>query len=387
MDKSKGRMVAPDILKIAATVFVILIHHKMRDDAVFMNKVYILTAICFVLAVVASVFLYIRETKKQSSPKRRIFMALLPFGIFLSLVYLRKLAVCIFMIMTGYLLSGTVMKYSSPIKEWYKRDNIIPRVSRFYLPFIPIFIIGLLFKIFVLGKEYSVAEVLARFILGGFKPGSYYITAMAELVLIFPLVFVVVKRFKLWGVLFFVCLNFAYDIFAVTVGMNAILYKFLAFRFLAHIAFGVYAKVTDLKSDKRLNIALFIIGFLYMFIYCYANIRSAKLFYEWRVASFPTAFFMYPMIVFFIDKLKNLKYTDSRLSQSTLLFANATYHIFLVQLLYYTTVGYDFNAFVDNVIITMPLNVVICVPLGIMYYKLISPYENKILAYTKKKLK
>lgn len=387
MDKIKGRMVAPDILKIAATVFVILIHHKMRDDAVFMHKVYILAAICFVLSVIASAFIYINETKKKSSPKRRIVMALIPFGVFLSLVYLRKLAVCIFMIMTGYLLSGTVMKYSSPIKDWYKKDNVIPRVLRFYLPFIPIFVIGLLFKIFVLGREYSLAEIFARFILGGFKPGSYYITAMAELVLIFPLIFAVVKRFKFWGVLFFTCLNFAYDIFAVSVGMNAILYKFLAFRFLAHIAFGVYAKVTNLKSDKRLNAVLFIIGFLYMFIYCYANIRSAKLFYEWRVASFPTAFFMYPIIVFFIDKLKDLKYTDSRLSKATLTFANATYHIFLFQLLYYTTVGYDFNTSVNNVIVTMPLNVIICVPLGIMYYKLVSPYENKILGSIKKKLK
>ena len=80
------------------------------------------------------------------------------------------------------------------------------------------------------------------------------------------------------------------------------------------------------------------------------------------------------------NRFNRLQYNDTALSRSVMLFSNATYHIFLVQLLYYTTFGFPFNEYVGNVAITMPINILVTVPVGIAYYKLISVWENKFIS-------
>lgn len=380
---TKTRMATPDIIKIAATIFVILIHHKknyspstMAQHNLFFNCV---SAFLLVIAAI----LFIRELKSGSDKKRCICSLILPIFAALSILYLKRFAVCLFLIMSGYLMSGSLDKSDRPFKQWYNFPNLISRIARFYLPLVPVFSLALLYKIFVLGYEYSLLEIVVRFFLGGFKPGGYYVAILVQLVLLFPIIYSVVRRYKFKGAMACTIFTLLYDILATKLGMHDTLYKFLIFRLTAHIAFGVYARYADFKREKIRSLVMFIIGLAYVICCVFTDTYIPTIFFRWRDVSVVTAFFLYPAIAWFISKFGYIKYTDSKLSGFAISFANSTYHIFLVQLLYFTTFGFSFNEHVNNAAITLGLNVIITVPLGILYFKVVNPVENKIVSKMK----
>ena len=251
--KVSSRKLGPDLLKIAATIFVVVIHHKnFPQDPVYMSQFRVLYGALFVISLcVGAVWAYRSHTHSKSVSKCLVSF-LVPVGCFFALYGFRRFAVAIFMLVTGYLLAGSLKKREKPIKEWYTGQNITVRIMRFYLPLIPVFIIGLVYKIFVKEYDYTVAEVIARFFLGSFKPGSYYVTILAEVILIFPIIYCVVKRFKARGVMAIIALHLVYDVLCTCLGMNDVLYKFLVFRFITHIALGVYGSITDFSKDKKI---------------------------------------------------------------------------------------------------------------------------------------
>ncbi len=380
-----NRLIYPDILKILATIFVIVIHHKTYSSQEFNNKLIMLFGSVLIASVIIGVFLFAREKRKQSSFCKCLIKMVCPIIIALSLIFFRKFAVAIFLIVSGYLLTSSIDNYSNPIKQWFTRKNIIPRILRFYIPFAFIFVVGLIYKIFVLKYDYTIAEVIARFILGGFKPGSYYITILAELVFYFPFIYLVVKKFRFVGVVICTLFTFVYDVSFAFLGFNAIAYKFLIFRFTTHIALGAYAKLSDFRTEKLRSSIIFILGALYAVFFVYGK-NSLPIFYQWQEASFPTAFYLYPLIAFILHIKRNTVYNDTKLLSFTMTFANSTYHIFLIQLLYYTTFGFALNERINNVLISMPLNLFITIPVGILYYKIVSPLENKALSKIKNSL-
>lgn len=382
-----SRKIGPDLLKIAATIFVVVIHHKaFSQDPVFREQFTVFYGALLIISVCIGAFLAYRAHLQSKEMSKSIGAFCIPVGCFLALFFLRRFAVAIFMLVTGYLLTGSLKKRQKPFKEWYTGQNITVRIMRFYLPLIPIFIIGLLYKIFVIDYEYTVLEVIVRFFLGGFKPGSYYVTILAEIVLIFPIIFYVIKRFKSRGLFAIFALHLIYDFLCTFLGMNDVLYKFLVFRFISHIALGVYGNITDFKEDKKINTVLFTVGLLYVVVCVYTGAYNPKMFFQWRDASFFVAIFMYVPVMLFISITRKLTYSDTKLSKMTMTFANSTYHIFLVQLLYYTTIGYKFNADVYNLVITLPVNLLVTITVGIGYYLLASPLEKKITDYVSKKL-
>jgi len=381
--KCVDRMVAPDILKIAASLFVIIIHHKVGKDSHFIAMRNLLVLIVFAICVALGIYLFTRELNNKSKPARCVFMLMLPVAAFAALIVFRKFAVAIFLIISGYLLCGSMDKCT--MKEWYTKRNIIPRVLRFYFPFVFIFAVGLIYKIFVLRYEYTFLEVVARFILGGFKPGSYYITILAELVVVFPVIYAVVKRFGFGGVIICTVFTLTYDVCSTYLGMSPVAYKFLIFRFTSHIAFGIYARISEYEKCKKLNFAVFLLGVSYALLCMTFKIVEPKIFFQWQETSFITAFYLYPVICFVMNKYRDSSYSDSRISSCIKAFAGATYHIFLVQLMFYTTFGFALNDYIANYIINIPLNLTLTVIPGIVYAYYSIPFENKLISKVKNK--
>lgn len=376
--EKKARMAAPDMIKIAATIFVILIHHKKNYSNLTMVQHNLFFSILSAFLIVLGVVLFLRKLSKSDSDKKRCFDALfLPIVAAVGFVFLKRFAVAFFLMISGYLMSGTLDK-SEHSFEWYRFRKLVSRIIRFYLPLVPVFILALLYKMFVLSKKYSLLEVVVRFFLGGFRPGGYYVAILVQLVLLLPVIHAVVRKYKFKGVIMCVCFTLIYDVLATVFGMNDTLYKFLIFRLTTHIAFGVHMRYADFRKNKA-NYIMFVVGLVYVVCCVFTDIYIPKLFFRWRDVSFMTAFFLAPVIVLFINRFGHISYNDSRLSRLTLAFANATYHIFLVQLLYYTTVGFAFNEYINNAVITLGLNVILTVPTGILYFKLMNPFENRIM--------
>lgn len=380
MMERKVRMVAPDMIKIAATIFVIFIHHKKNYSSLTLAQqewfFYGLSAFLILLGGI----LFLRGLHLGLDKKKCLDALILPILAAFGIMYLRRFAVGMFLIMSGYLMSGAFYKMERPFRQWYCFRNLISRTIRFYLPLIPIFILALFYKMFLLDKNYSLPEIVVRFFLGGFRPGGYYVVILVQLVLLFPVIHAVVHKYKLKGVLLCVCFTLMYDVLATMFGMNDTLYKFLIFRLTAHIAFGISMRYVDLQKDKRSYLVLFIVGLVYVIGCVFTDTYVPTIFFRWRDVSVMTAFFLTPVIMAFIKRFEHIQYTESRLSGYTLAFANATYHIFLVQMLYYTTVGFPLNEFINHAEITLGLNVMLTVPAGILYFKLMNPMEQKMIS-------
>lgn len=382
MRKLQSRMVGPDVLKIAATIYVIFIHHKIQSNARFALQHTIMLVLWAVLALAVSCFIYRLGKKGGWSKKTLVWSALSPLLFVLSLYTLRKFAVTVFFMVSGYMLTGSLQRMESPFKTWYRQENLVPRILRFYLTLLPIFVIGILIQVCFKGFSYGFGTLLYKFMLGGFTPGSYYVFAMAQFMLIFPILYYIVKRFMGKGVLFLIGITLLWDVLTTVVfGYSEVWYKYWILRLLPHMALGIYAKLTDLKTDWFLNYCMFLIGIVYIVLFTLDRRVGTDIFYQWRSASAGIAVFMYPIIVEFMKSMQEVKYGENKISYALVNFSNATYHIFLFQMLYFRMVGYQFNYWVDNIIITMPINMIICLSGGILFYKWFAPLENKIIAY------
>jgi len=385
MQKSNSRMIAPDILKILASIFVVVIHHKEFKWQSYAVEYIIVHIALLVSCVIIGVIMYFKERKTGRTSKSSLSRAAIPFFVFVGFWLFKKFPVTIFILLSAYFMGKSFLKSSGSVGKWYKMDNIIPRILRFYIPFVPIFILCIIYKIFILKYEYTAPEVIARFVLGGFKPGSYYVPILAQMVLIFPIVFVPVFKYRTKAVAIAVLFTFVYDYLTAKLGFSDVAYKFIVFRFVAHIALGAYASVTDFKISNKSGLAMFCVGFVYACLCVYSGFYKPPIFFQWQETSFITAFYLYPVICFVMNKYRDSSYSDSRISSCIKAFAGATYHIFLVQLMFYTTFGFALNDYIANYIINIPLNLTLTVIPGIVYAYYSIPFENKLISKVKNK--
>ena len=149
------------------------------------------------------------------------------------------------------------------------------------------------------------------------------------------------------------------------------------------LTLGIYLEKTEDSPNPVIYGGMFIVGLLYVLIFPVLNLWPMPIFYQWQSASLFVGVFLCPVVGMIISAFKNVQYTDGAFSKGMIFFSNATYHIFLVQMLYYRMFGYEWNESVDNIIITMPVNMIVCIGLGLLFYKVFSPVEQRII----KKLK
>ncbi len=388
MDSVKQRNIGADIIKIAAAVFVIFVHHKVKDTPAFQIEYILLFAGFFLIAMLIGAGLLCYGKKHGWSNQKSYQTAGLPLLFVASLLFLSKFAVSFFLMISGFMLASTMEKRPSLTTDWYRSDHLIPRILRFYLPLIPVVITGLFIHIFIQDKAYDWIRIMKRFLLGGFAPGSYYIVVMIQILLFFPLLYKAVSRWKEKGILFILGITLIWDIFATgVIHISENTYKFCAIRLLPQVALGIYAKVTELKRRSPFCIGLFLTGLIYVFIFVYWKAFPLPLFYQWRSASLFVALFLYPIVTGCLAAFQNIHYSPSRwFDRRMVMLSNATYHIFLIQMLYYNMIGYNWNKQVDHILFTMPINLIVCIIGGVLYYKISSPIEARLLKKVKQML-
>ncbi len=385
--KHKERMVMPDVLKIVATIYAIWIHHKDSTNPDFFNQCVLLYAIFFALAFFVSIYLFAKTKDKGYLLPKRLFIVVSPVLFMVSMIWLKTLAVSIFVFVTGFVMSINANDENTKYKNWYKRENIIPRITRFYLPYITVFFIATICKIIFYDASYTPWVLIKRFFFGDFKPGGYYVTILFQLVLVFPFAFRMVKKYDLKAVGAVFLFSLVYDILCTMLSVNSNVYKCLVFRFFTHIFLGVYGAIGKRRTSKRVNVSLLIMGLIYVIPCVSTRQYVPKLFFGWQETSFLTALFVYPVAMLLIEAFKDARYTDSRFSKTALLFANSTYHIFLFQAMYHLIVGYKMNEYLDCITISLPINLFSCIVFGIMFYKISNNTEKKIITSLKRRLR
>lgn len=278
-----------------------------------------------------------------------------------------NMAVPIFMILSGYTFVLSAMKKNSnTLKSEYRLKLLIPKIIRFTVPVVVAFVIYVVVKT-MKGSDYTIHTLQRKIIMGKYGPGSYYYGLMLQLLILFPLIYYVVKKFKALGVVFVGTVNLTFEIMIHSMDVDIAIYRILIFRYLLFIAMGCYLYLHKKRLNAIVLLGMFCIGCSYLISYKYMG-YDLKLFTYWSWSSMVTAFYIFPIIhlLFYYGEEFHLK---GKLGNLLSLMGAASYHIFLTQMVYY---GAGANKYLKAIptyeVLTM--NILICVSVGIVFFKI-----------------
>lgn len=225
----------------------------------------------------------------------------------------------------------------------------------------------------------SVPVFLKWFVTGTLGFGSYYIPLMFELILLVPLLYLLFKKNRYFGLICCALINFAYDYAAIKLGMSGDAYRLLIFRFTLMLGFGVFLseqKEFDKNSD-RFAIAMSIIGWAYIIVNGY--IYAFKFYGEMA----PTSMFVAPAVYGYIYFM--MKHFSGVKDHKVFIFGKASYHIFLTQMVFYFFRGnilllllYKKLPLAINWILTVITALVITFSIGLGFFKVETKLRKKL---------
>lgn len=291
------------------------------------------------------------------------------------------MAVPIFMVISGYNFSMSYTKKTTgALKELYAPSMLLPRLYRFFLPFLIIYIPEMLLHVVMKGQTYTPLDLVRYFFRGGLGPGSYYVPVLVVMLFTFPLIYACIRRFSYWGVCMVGLANLAYELYVRYGHMDRELYRLLFFRYLMFVALGcyMYFHFQD-KKKYPLPTAALLIMFLTGLSFSVAVYQfhwRPPIFRYWTKTSMPLAFYIFPIVfaLIYFFREKQLPGLPGRVLARI---GQASYHIFLIQMVYY-------RLFDDIVFPTGPAafvvcgNIVITTAFGYCYYLLESSLSKKL---------
>ncbi|MCI9081215.1 MAG: acyltransferase [Lachnospiraceae bacterium] len=272
------------------------------------------------------------------------------------------MAVPVFMMISGYVYSTSF--YNNRIEEFAQAYDLLflfKKIIRYTIPFL--IALGIEFLVSAIrGNLLSVNSMVVAFFTGGYGPGSYYYPQMIQFIFIFPVIYFTVKSNPKFGVIGWFVFNAFYELIKRVIGVNDSIYRLEIYRYTFLIAFGCYIFMSKEKTKKRNWIAFFFIGMAYIIVTKYLGYETKIINNAWRGTSFIVAFYIAPIFNIIIKKCSS--FHNKPLS----LLGKASFNIFLTQMVYYYFVSAAVYSILDNTIVQLVANIVICSLVGVLFY-------------------
>lgn len=280
-------------------------------------------------------------------------------------------AVSIFIIISSINLANSFERNEYTIKHIYSKKYFIKKMKRILIPFSIIWVIEIL--ITILQGNYNKISLGKSYITGGFGPGSYFTPIMLQIFFIAPIMYHIAKKNikVLLGITFII--NLIFEIFSHYYLDNS-MYRLILLRYLFLISLGLYLVLYNKKSKIIIKFLCFL-SMIYIAEIHYFNFKP-PVFLAWDSRNVPSFFYPMVLVIIGLTYLNNIK--SEKVTNCIILISNSTYHICLIQMLYFwininkkiNTQGKDvFNALI---------NVIICVLIGVIFYKFEKVINNNI---------
>ncbi len=290
------------------------------------------------------------------------------------------LAVPLFMIISGYNYGNSVVRQEEKtLKGLYSKTRVVKQLERILPSYIVIFMVEIVFYHF---SDSSLDTILLYFLSGGKGPGSYYVPIMVQFILVVPLCFEVIRKYKKRGLYAIATINMLFECLVYLVPIPAPLYRLLIFRYLFIIGMGIYISISDNMFTKKELYCSFVIGVGYIFFTNYFKSDTGEyvwsLFKYWQNTAAPVGLYIFPI---FSALLKKFKFYVVKLKK-ILLIGKASWHIFLIQVLYYQFFYGGLN--LKNILYHFPIgieiiiNLIICILLGVFFFEIECNIKNKL---------
>lgn len=277
-----------------------------------------------------------------------------------------------FLIISGYVATASYEKKGiDSMMQAYDKKILVHKYLRYTVPFLFVYAVDVVCHTME-EKSFHIKSVILYFFRGGFGgAGTYYYPILLQFIFLFPILYFIIKRYKngLW-----ICfmLNVAYEISVKVFMISAKSYRLLIFRYILVIAYGCYLYQNKENKLGRKNWILFFAGFLFILATDYLNYSPLTVSYVTRTCVYAVLYFL-PLFSLAMKYLKNIR---CRLLE---LLGNASYHIFFIQMLYYTYWNKYVGNLMPNRLCHLLGNIIICVSLGIVFYYVESPVSKFVL--------
>lgn len=284
-----------------------------------------------------------------------------------------NMAVPVFMIVSGYNFAmSNRKKADGKLGKMYGWSMIKPKLIRFLVPFFGICII----EMFLLAWENRDIDPLRIFLLGAYGPGSYYVPVMLQLLVIFPIIYVLVEKNAKFGIAFAAIANLLFEIAVKVFEIDKYYYRLSIGRYILLIAFGCYLYLHPEHRVKRYQMwAMFLAGLAYI-VAVFGFDQELVLFGYWKTTAMPVAFYIFPIVVLLFRKFYHST-IPGVFGRLLTWIGKASYHIFLVQMVYY---HFELGGSIMNGAwyIAVPFNILISVPVGLIFYELDNQFICKM---------
>lgn len=279
-------------------------------------------------------------------------------------VYTVAMAVPVFMVISGYTNGLSYQRKGiDNIEKAYGEKELLSKIMVYVVPYTITFIVEwILFRTLQIYQvdllQYGLFAASMNYLRGTDGMGSYYFPLLIQMIFVFPPIFFVVKRKKMKGLLLCVVCNISFEIIKTAYGLGEITYRLLIFRYLALIGLGCYLAMHEWSNSLPLNGSLFVVGITAQYVLRYTRYEP-KILNMWPATSFLACFWIYPVMAILIQRVHfHFKPLE--------LIGRASYHIFLVQMVYFC-VSYRLTEGYGE-LQALGMNLGICVAIGLLFY-------------------
>lgn len=277
--------------------------------------------------------------------------------------------------------------------------RILPNLERLFYPFCAFLLIEYTILFFANNYTASVSsftgitpEVLLSFyklqniflfaLCGGDGPGSYFLPVLVQVIVIIPILYVIGKRNVNLMLIGALATNIAFEIYVIITEMPDSTYRLLSIRYLFAMALGMGLA---LGMDKRWITVGGLISFIYIFAVNYLKLPPLG---QPAWGSQNVFSFIWPLVLVIIALDMLPKIRNILLLQEI---GKASYHIFLVQVIYFWSLGrlwsvYATAPFHAKAIIypsAFFINILTCAILGYIFYLSENTIRQRIKVFIK----
>ena len=276
-----------------------------------------------------------------------------------------NMAVPVFMIISGYNFAmSNRKKAEGRLGKMYGWEMMKPKLIRFLVPFFAVCMI----EIVLLLLEQREVHLLRIFLLGGYGPGSYYVPVMMQLLIIFPIIYLLIEKNATLGLTAAAIANLLFEAAIKLFEIDKYYYRLSIGRYLLLIAFGCYLYLYPDRRMKRYQMLLMFFAGLSYLIAVFGFDQELLLFEYWKTTAMPVAFYIFPIVILLFRRFYHSRIPGT-LGKLLRWMGQASYHIFLAQMVYY---HFKLGGPVMEAAwyVAVPFNILISVPAGLAFYEL-----------------
>ncbi|MBR4173947.1 MAG: acyltransferase [Lachnospiraceae bacterium] len=294
--------------------------------------------------------------------------------------YIVDMAIPVFMIISGYTYSLSFERHG--IKNFgdaYKLKNLAGKIIRYTVPFL-ILVVWEIFDRNIYLSSHEPLYVLRWLLNGTDGKGSYYYPVLIQLVFFFPVIYFIIRKLgDIKGMLLCLGANAVYELLRWSYGMGDECYRLLMFRYILLLGVGV-CTYRGYRFKPLPALVITFVGIFFIAATAYLG-YVPRIITSWTSTCFISVMWIIPLISWMIQNLKG-----GFLPLEVL--GRASYHIFLVQMVYYLgyyekVKGLVSEHFASGDTVHLILGMIISILVGVSFYYLEKPLSGRLVRLLK----